>query len=300
MSPTPSLESVIILWVMQFLFVTPWLVLAIGISVMALVFHKFDKIAKSLQKGPIEVGIKGLPRIVLNQATIGAMIFVLRTFTSVAIFLGTTTTYIIAYLFKNKVQMEAAKLPDEYMALGEEPSIDFIILCGLVGITITITIAIAGFSALRRKGQVVLQQSGEKLPTSLIAHLYGRTTLAGIVIIVIGCYPLWALVMNLIWGFAVVIPLPPSLVTIDLPGTDFLLIVMFGVISVGVAFAMTSPTIMLTWRGLMMSFRQYMENRIVHATSITLMAIMLGLFGGLITMGLLSSIGEALFPDMFH
>lgn len=300
MSPTPSLESVIILWVMQFLFVTPWLVLAIGISVMALVFHKFDKIAKSLQKGPIEVGIKGLPRIVLNQATIGAMIFVLRTFTSVAIFLGTTTTYIIAYLFKNKVQMEAAKLPDEYMALGEEPSIDFIILCGLVGITITITIAIAGFSALRRKGQVVLQQSSEKLPTSLIARLYGRTTLAGIVIIVIGCYPLWALVMNLIWGFAVVIPLPPSLVTIDLPGTDFLLIVMFGVISVGVAFAMTSPTIMLMWRGLMMSFRQYMENRIVHATSITLMAIMLGLFGGLITMGLLSSIGEALFPDMFH
>jgi hypothetical protein len=302
MSSTPFSESVINLWLLQFLFgAIPWLVLAIGIAVMAILFHRFDKTAKNLQKEPFDKGIKGLPRIFINQSVMEVMIYVLKRLTGLAIFLGSITTYIVAYIIRNKVEMETAKLPDGYLALGEEPSLDFIILCSFMGIAITIYIAISGYYALRRKGQSLLQKSikTQSAPT-LIARLYGRTTLAGIIIFMVGCFPLLAIIMNIIWGVAIFIPLPSSLLTIELPGTEWLLIVMFSVLWVGIMFAMYSPTLILLWRQLMMSLLQYRENSIVHATSVTLMAITLGLFGGLITMGFLYSLGGALYPDMFH
>lgn len=302
MSSTPPSESVIYLWLLQFLWgITPWLLLAIGIAVMAIVFNRFDKTAKNLQKDPIDKGIKGLSRIFINQSVIEVMIYVLKRLAGLAIFLGSITTYIVANITRNKVEMETAKLPDGYSALGEEASLDFIILCSFMGIAITIYIAITGYYALRRKGQSLLQKANQtQSPPTLIARLYGRTTLGGIIIFMVGCYPLWALIMNLIWGVAIFIPLPSSLLTIELPGTKWLVIVMFGVIWGGVVFAMSSPTLVLLWRQLMMSLRQYRENRIVHASSVTLMAIMLGLFGGLLTMGFLYSLGGALFPDIFH
>ena len=127
---------------MQFLIsIAPWLVLAIGIAVVAIVFHKFDKIAEKLQKESIDAEIKGVPRIVRNQAVFNVMIFVLRNLTAIAIFFGSITTYIIGYLIRNRVEMEFAKLPDGYLESGVEWSIGFIIICALIGITITITIS---------------------------------------------------------------------------------------------------------------------------------------------------------------
>ncbi|MBU2675597.1 MAG: hypothetical protein KJP16_00850, partial [Gammaproteobacteria bacterium] len=92
-------DSVIYLWAMQFLFaVTPWLVLAMGIAVVAVVFHKFDAIAQKLQNEPIDPGIKGLPRIARNRAIFNVMVFVLRNLTGIAVFLGASMTYTIAYM----------------------------------------------------------------------------------------------------------------------------------------------------------------------------------------------------------
>lgn len=301
MNAMPISESVIYLWAMQFLFgVTPWLVLAIGIAVVAIVFHKFDTITEKLQKEPIDAGIKGVPRIARNQVVVNVMIFVLRNLTAIAIFLGASTTYIISYMLRNRAEMEAAKLPDKYLESGVEWSIGFMVICGLIGITITITIAIETYSALRRKGKLLLLKTIDKPESApLIARLYGSKTRAGIIIIVVGCYPLWMLIMNLIWGFVIFMPLPTSLLTIELPATNIFLLVMFGVLWVGIIYAIASPTIVISLRHLLMSFRQYRENRLVHAVSKVFMAIMLGLFGELLTIGLLYSIGESLFPTMF-
>ena len=123
--------------------------------------------------------------------------------------------------------------------------------------------------------------------------------IAGIIIIVVGCYPLWAIIMNLILGFVLITPLPTSLLTIELPATNILLLAMFSVLWVGVIYSLASPTVVISWRHLIMTYRQYSENRSVHIVSISLAAIMLGLFGGLINMWLLRSIGEALFPYIF-
>jgi hypothetical protein len=301
MNSTPISESVINLWVMQFLFgVTPWLILAIGIAVVAVIFNKFDRIAEKRQKEPIEAGIRGVPRIIKNQTIMTVMIFVMRNLAAIAIFFSASATYIIAYLLRNRVEMETAKLPDEYMESGVEWSIGFIVICGIIGITITITIAIESYYALRHRGKLLLQQaSGKPGTTPLIARLYGSKTIAGIIIIVVGCYPLWAIIMNLILGFVLITPLPTSLLTIELPATNILLLAMFSVLWVGVIYSLASPTVVISWRHLIMTYRQYSENRSVHIVSISLAAIMLGLFGGLINMWLLRSIGEALFPYIF-
>lgn len=301
MNTTPITESVINLWIMQFLFgVLPWLILAIGIAAVAMVFHKFDRIAEKLQKEPIEPGISGVPRIIKNQTVVNIMIFVLRNLTAIAIFLGASTTYIITYWLRNRVEMETAKLPDEYLESGTEWSIGFMVICGLIGITITITIAIEIYYALRRKGTILLQQTSQKTSsTPLIARLYGQSTLAGRIIMVIGCYPLWMLIMNLIWGLVFIIPLPTSLLTIELPAINIFMLVMFGVLWVGIIYSLASPTIVISWRHIMMSLRQYRDNRFVHIVSISVIAAIFGLFGGLITMGLLRSLGETLFPSIF-
>lgn len=293
-------ESVIYLWAMQFLFaVTPWLVLAMGIAAVAIVFHKFDAIAEKRQKEPIDSGIKGLPRIALNQAVFNVMIFVLRNLTGIAIFLGASTTYMIAYMIRNRVELETEKLPDEFLASGVDWSTGFMVICGLIGITITITIAIETYYALRRRGKLLLQASDKPESAPLIARLYGLKTRAGIIIIVVACYPLLMLIMNLIWGFALLMPLPAGLLTIELPAGNILLLVMFGVLWVGVVYTMASPTITILLRQFLISLRQYEENRFVHVASKSIVALMLGLFGGLLTIAILYYIGEALFPTMF-
>lgn len=293
-------ESVLYLWALQFLFaVTPWLVLAMGIAAVAIVFHKFDAIAEKLQKERIDPGIKGLPRIALNQAVLNVIIFVLRNLTGIAIFLGASTTYMIVYMIRNRVELETEKLPDEFMKSGVDWSFGFMVICGLIGTTITITIAIEIYHALRRRGKLLLQASDKPESAPLIARLYGLKTRAGIIIIVVACYPLLMLIMNLIWGFAIFMPLPASLLTIELPAANILLLVIFGVLWVGVIYTMASPTITILLRHLLMSFRQYEENRFVHAASKSIAALILGLFGGLLTIVLLYYIGEAIFPMMF-
>jgi hypothetical protein len=301
MNPESYSDSVFILWVMQFFFgVTPWLVLAAGITCMALAFQKFDEIAKRLQKEKVEVGIRGLPKIYLNQATLQVMISALRILSEFSILLSSVSFLLVLHLIRDTVYTEYDKLPDDYTALEVEPSLDFIIICGFIGIATTISIAVIIYNALRRKGQRLLHKIREpQTKPSLVVRLYGHRTFAGIIVVAIGCYPLWAFVMNFIWGFIIIVPLPQILLTVEIPDNDILMFAMFAVVWVGAIFAIYSPIFVLVWRKLFISYRQYNESRILHALLISLFAVMLGAFGGLFTMGLHRAIGEILYKGVF-
>jgi hypothetical protein len=290
------------LWLMQLLWgVGPWLVFALLLVLAFIAYSYLKKAATFIRTQAIEQGWSGIPAIIVSDFALQLIVWMMTAVLFAAI-VGTGFVFARIHigLTRRYGEDELRRLTEEAGAAMPEMSIDFIFLLSALALVMTATLAVVTYRALRTKaGKLAAERRLEGTRTPIIVALYGKRGLAGILIILAGCYAVFSVLMQLLLALAIALPLPEALITIEVPGALHVAIVVVLLMWLGVVFMLTGPVGALFSQRLMFLLRAIRENRVALGSVKIFLSLFLFFYGYFLNKWLQMIIGVSQFPEWF-
>lgn len=298
------MEAVGQLWLMQLLWgFGPWLIFGTLIAGMLIAFHYLNRIARRLSTAPIGKGGGGAGTVLLNTVLISGLIWVMRAlivvvFVLTGISVGRLWMAMLPQTEAERAEIE--RLTEEAMAVAPEMSLDFILLLGALGLTITATIGVLIYRGLHAHAmKIAAEPRPEGAPPPLTVRLYARPRFTGILLVLIACYVIWSFVMQVVYGIAYVTPLPRALTTIEIPGALGVAVGFLILLWLGFLVMLVGPVGVLLFEQFRLLLRGVRENAIIRGVAIGFAGVFIFFFGFFANKQLQYAIGLSQFPEWF-
>ncbi|BEQ13274.1 hypothetical protein FAK_03400 [Desulfoferula mesophila] len=174
------------------------------------------------------------------------------------------------------------------------PSLDLIFLLALIVGAVTLGLAIYTYRYFRRRAEVVAGlYHGREAQRPLIVRWFHDSKTIGIVLLVIGGWLCFGMIMQVVGFILVAIPWPASLVNVSVPWATDAMIWILGIAGVVIFLLVLSPAIWMSVRHFKMDMGYYQSNRAYRRAVNIICAFGAAPIGGLLFIMLLGRLGIA-------
>ncbi len=276
-----------------------WLVLALALGGGVLAFAWLDRLAAARESGRIEEGWRGVPGMIRNRLALSSLVSILKVVTVGAVALVGLATMGLQDFVREQLPDETA-LPSDELPFAKEISFDFIMLGGVVLLAMTVAAGALAWQALHRRAAAWSSSGASRGRPPLLVRFYLRSRLAVLLLLVLGGYLVFGLVMQLFYLLVLLLPLPASLLTVSVPHVTLLTVFVLTLLWLGLVFVLLAPFTRLWLRRVNLWLREITENRIALATWKLSVVGFVFFFGFVFDLWLLEELGAAWFPRWFH
>jgi hypothetical protein len=276
-----------------------WLVVVLALGGGVLVFAWLDRLAAVAESARIQEGWRGVPGLLRNRLAISSLVSILKVATAGAVALAGLATMSLQGFVEERLQEEPARARSDELPFAKEMSLDFILLGGIVVMAMTLVSCGLAWQALRGRAAVWESPGAKTGRPSTIVRLYHRSRFASALLLILGSYLVFGLLMQLFYLLALLLPLPAWLLTVSIPGTALMGGAVITLLWLGMVFVLVAPFSRLWLRSLNLWLRGIAENRIALASwkfTVAGLAFFLGLACDI---WLLETLGAACFPLWF-
>jgi hypothetical protein len=299
-------SSLLWLWVLQVGWaLAAWLPLALTAILIALAIRWLHYRAKSIEGKKVEPGFVGFLKITrdyISHLTIGKAM-------TLAIIVGLALGGMIAVGLQKFIQPEVQKVieqkdfpkPDAVGFSGQHISIDFILLLALVLGILMIVIGIRVYRLLRvRASEVAGRLENHHSSRPLLLRLFYDSPKMGVLVLVIGGFLLFGMLMQIVSLMLILVPLPRAITESSFPFVMTTFIWILSGLGIVLFLAFFGPSIWMGVRNFKLQLRYYRENRIFRASVNVSTTIFVCLFGALLNIWLINYLGKFIWPSIFR
>jgi hypothetical protein len=298
--------SLLWLWVLQVLWaLSYWLPLAIVVILIALAIRWLHYRAKAIEDKQVEPGFGGfmkLTRDYISHLTIGKAMFLTITF-------GLALGGMIAVGLQRFIQPQVQKvfeqkdfpMPDAAEFSGQHISFDFILLLALILAIAMIVIGILAYRLLSHRASEVAGRLGNRhSPRPLLVRLFHDSTRMGVLVLVLGGFLFFGMLMQMVSLMLVLVPLPRAITELSFPAVFTVFIWLLSFLGIVLFLAFLGPSIWMGVRNFKLQVRYYRENRIFRTSVNVYTTIFVCLVGALLNMWLINYLGRLIWPSVFR
>lgn len=304
--PSNQTYALLWLWVLQVGWaLAAWLPLALAVILIALAIRWLHYRAKSIEEKKVEPGFVGFLRITrdyISHLTIGKAV-------SLSIIFGLALGGMIAVGLQEFIQPEVQKVieqkdfpkPDAAEFSGQHISIDFILLVALILGILMIIIGVRVYRLLQQRaselaGRLEIHHSSRPL----LVRLFHDRTKMGVLVLTIGGFLLFGMIMQIVGLMLVFLPLPRAITEFFFPFVFTIFVWVLSALGILLLLAFFGPTIWMGVRNFKLQLRYYRENEVFRSIVNVNVTIIVCLFGALLNMWLINYLGEFIWPSIFR
>jgi hypothetical protein len=301
-----QIYSLLRLWFLQVAWaLAAWLPFALAVILIALVIRWLHYRAKSIEEKKVEPGFVGFLKITWDHTrhlAIGKLTFL-------SIIYGLALAGLIAIGLQEFIQPKVQKVTeqknfpsaDAAQFSGQHVSIDFILLLALILAILTIAIGVRVYRLLRQRASEAAGRL-ENLHSSrpLLVRLFYDETKMGVLVLVIGGFLFFGMLVQIVGLMVLLIPLPQAITELSFPFVISIFIWILAGLAIILLVAFYGPGIWMGIRSFKLELRYYRENRIFRATVNFSTSIFVCCLGALLNMWLIKYLGEFIWPSIFR
>jgi hypothetical protein len=284
----------------------PWLALGFAAILATLVVQRVSRLARSIEKKPVERGAGGFVGLVRDGWIHGALarstLFIVM---GCLMFAGFIAAGIQGFVQRSVQETLRGTVEEEWVVQpGPVPDssgdgfLDLIILGGLMMACVTVIIGVSVYRRLRRRAEEIASRPTSRgAPKPVVVRLFYDNKKIGITILVVGCWMLWGFLSQVVGLAIYTFPGASSLGSI--PGVETAAIVFLVILGIAMFIAMFAPLAWLSFRNARLQLRYMRENRVARRVFYAQVVVFCGLLGSALNLYLIDVLGRLLWPSVF-
>jgi len=296
---TDQTSSLLWIWILQIAWwLAAMLPLAAAGILIALGLRALHRRARAIEKKPVESKPGGFVKLLRDKFSHQILGQSMLLFIFGGLALGGLVGLFLQWLIQPGVEkaIESGELlkPEAAAPPSRGPSLDFIFFLALVVGTVTVVLAVHTYRLLcRRAAELAKSLESLETPRPLLVRWFHDSKKLGLVVLVIGGWVCFGLIMQVVGFIVVVVPWPAGLTDVSFPWATNAVI--WVLVAAGVILFLI-PFVLAVWMGarhFKLDVRYYRENPSFRLMVNVATALGAGPFGALLFMNLLHRSGIA-------
>ena len=304
---TEQTSSLLWLWILQ---IAWWLArmlpLAVAVMLIALGLRWVHHRARDIETKPMEAGPDGFGKLLqdkFSHMAIGqSMLYLILGGLALGGMLGLLLESFIQPEVQKAVKQRGLMGPEAAAPAGQGDPINFILFLALILGTLTVVVGIYAYQSLRQRAtEAATHLTGREPSRPNLVKLFHDNKKMGLLVMVIGGWVCFGLLMQLVGLIIFIVPLPESLTNLSFQWATTAVIWVLVAGSAVLFLSLFAPTVWMDVRHFKLEVRYYRENPTFRLTTNIFATLGAGAFGALLCANLMYRLGiSPISGDLFE